>query len=198
MTDALLSKMWSQSVNNMRGNTIKVKCLSSGTLYIRELNKTFTFGTEHTITTGEYYSSKELQGAIRNNLLVISQDNNVQNQPVQKPQKPVHSLIDQDMLRNMVTEVASELVQQILQKLPASTQTQVIQHIQQEAPQQIQQKMQAVDIEEEHFVRMNNDDSVSDGSNLTNQIEKKSMATTQVLSSLAKLKEMRKNDNKEI
>jgi len=190
MTDALLSKMWSQSVNQLRGNTIRVKCLSPHTLYIRELNKTFTFGTEQTITVAEYNSSKELQGAISKNLLIITKDN-VQNTPKTTPsQKPTHALIDQDMLRSMVTEVASEMVQQILQKLPVSTQTQIIQQIQ-AVPQNVEQKLQAVEIEEEHFIKMNDEPDVESNSNLSSQVEKKSMATTQVLSSLAKLKALK-------
>lgn len=194
MTDALLSKMWSQSVNQLRGNTIRVKCLSPVTLYIRELNKTFTFGSEQTITVAEYNSSKELQGAISKNLLIITKDN-VQDIPKQTPlQKPTHALIDQDMLRSMVTEVASEMVQQILQKLPVSTQTQIIQQIQ-AVPQSVEQKLQAVEIEEEHFIKMNDEPDVESNSNLSSQVEKKSMATTQVLSSLAKLKGFKKNSD---
>ena len=191
MTDALLSKMWSQSVNQLRGNTIRVKCLSPHTLYIRELNKTFTFGTEQTITVAEYNSSKELQGAISKSLLIITKDNVVQdNTPKTPTQKPTHALIDQDMLRSMVTEVASEMVQQILQKLPVSTQTQIIQQIQ-AVPQSVEQKLQAVEIEEEHFIKMNDEPDVESNSNLSSQVEKKSMATTQVLSSLAKLKALK-------
>jgi len=191
MTDALLSKMWSQSVNQLRGNTIRVKCLSPHTLYIRELNKTFTFGTEQTITVAEYNSSKELQGAISKSLLIITKDNVVQdNTPKTPTQKPTHALIDQDMLRSMVTEVASEMVQQILQKLPVSTQTQIIQQIQ-AVPQNVEQKLQAVEIEEEHFIKMNDEPDVESNSNLSSQVEKKSMATTQVLSSLAKLKALK-------
>ena len=191
MTDALLSKMWSQSVNQLRGNTIRVKCLSPHTLCIRELNKTFTFGTEQTITVAEYNSSKELQGAISKSLLIITKDNVVQdNTPKTPTQKPTHALIDQDMLRSMVTEVASEMVQQILQKLPVSTQTQIIQQIQ-AVPQNVEQKLQAVEIEEEHFIKMNDEPDVESNSNLSSQVEKKSMATTQVLSSLAKLKALK-------
>lgn len=193
MTDALLNKMWSQSINHMRGNIIKIKCLSPGTLYIRDLNRTFTYGTEETVTIGEYHSSKELQGAITKNLLIVSKDQNLPNQPIIK-NKPIQTIIDQDMLRNMVTEVASELVQQILQQLPISTQPQVvqqIQQIQQVIPQQIEKKLQAVEIEEEHFVRMNSESETETSSNLSSQVDKKSVATEQVLSSLAKLKALK-------
>ena len=196
MTDRLLNRMWSQSINQMRSNIIKVKCLSPNSLYFRDINRTFKSGVEESITAGEFHSSKELQNAIQKKVLVVTGRENEINQGLKPTLQPQQTSIDKDVLRDMVREVASEMVSQILNQLPQTVVQQVTidKNLTSNIQDVVEKKLQAVDIEEETFVKMQNSDEEVINTNLSTQAETTSVATEQVLSSLARIKAMRKKE----
>ena len=196
MTDRLLNRMWSQSINQMRSNIIKVKCLSPNSLYFRDINRTFKSGVEESITAGEFHSSKELQNAIQKKVLVVTGRENEINQGLKPTLQPQQTSIDKDVLRDMVREVASEMVSQILNQLPQTVvqQVTIYKNLTSNIQDVVEKKLQAVDIEEETFVKMQNSDEEVINTNLSTQAETTSVATEQVLSSLARIKAMRKKE----
>jgi hypothetical protein len=197
MTDRILNRMWSQSINQMRSNIIKVKCLSPTPLYFRDINRTFKSGVEENITAGEFHSSKELQNAIQKRILVVTGRENEVIKNIKNTIQPQQT-IDKDLLRDMVKEVASEMVSQILNQLPQTIVQQVTvdKNITNNIQNIVENKLQSVDIEEDTFVKMQNSnlDEESINTNLSAQAESKSMATEQVLSSLARIKAMKKKE----
>jgi len=180
-TNGILNKMWTKSISQIRSNLIKVKCMVPTNIYIRDLNRTFLYNIEETVSAAEYHVSSELQTAIRKRLVVVvgSEQQSFKTTPTQNIN------IDKNMLKDVVSEVASELLQQILKGLPQMTL--------QDTPLQLQveKKLQAVEIEEETFVKMQEKIDENINANLT-QVEHKSVTTEKVLSSLAKMKNLKK------
>jgi len=192
VTQALLAKMWTKSIHQMRNNVIRIKCLTPNNIYIRDLNRTFLYNVEEVLTEREYYSSKELQIAVQRKQVVLSGlSDATQQAKIQTQQQPFQ--LDREMLKGIVSEVADELLGKILQSLPqAQVQHVTVQQITEPMQQMVERKIQAVDIEEETFVRMTSDETESTNTNLNAQVEQRSLVTEQVLSSLAKMKAMKK------
>ena len=184
-TNGLLDKMWTKSISQLRSNLIKVKCLVPTNVFIRDLNRTFRYQVEETVSAAEYHSSQELQIAIRKNLIQAFGSSEQQSFKATSTQT---FNIDRELLKSVFSEVATEMVQQILKNLPVQISTQeVVAPLQY----QVEKKLQAVDIEEETFVKMEADDDNNVQTNLNAQVEHTSVTTKKVLSSLAKIKEMR-------
>ena len=113
MTQALLAKMWTKSIHQMRNNVIRIKCLTPNNIYIRDLNRTFLYNVEEVLTEREYYSSKELQIAVQRKQVVLSGiSDTTQQTKIQTQQQPFQ--LDREMLKGIVSEVADELLGKIL------------------------------------------------------------------------------------
>jgi hypothetical protein len=194
--------MWNEMT--MRSDDVRIKCLVTGNIYIRDLDRTFSTG-EDTVSFNDYNRSKDLKDAVSKKWIqILDKVSNYQTQQTtavvyEKPNDETIKNMAKEMATEMATKIVSEMtpkiISEILEKMPKSD----IRYIQGQASETVEvsapKKMQAVDIEEETFVRMKTDnieepDRVTD---LSKQSEVKTISSDGIKSSLNKLKSLKKN-----
>jgi len=204
--------MWDKSVRQMRQDTdVRVQCTVVGSVFAKDLDRTFEYGHVEIVSFADYQKSKDLRNAINKGWIQAldryssynTQQQIQQPAPAVKQQQinldnPDTKKMIQDVAKEMAKEIAKEMVTEILDKMPKQKEIIINQQIQDNNEAQTQNKLKAVEIDEETFVKMSTQDEDVKGSlSLNKESDVKIVSSDSIQSSLAKMRALKKKKSVE-
>jgi len=203
----LMGHMWNRSVQQMRrDDDMRIKCLVAGSVVIKDLQREFFYGQEEIVSAHDYNKSKDIRNAISKGWLQITDRYHQQNVSQQNQEKQIQDNTvkfaedNKELITKLAKEMASEMVKEVIAALDKqsgliSPSSQQIAKPLAPPPISRSQPVQAVEIEEDTFVKMN--EAIDDNDSITRvdlskQSETKVVDDNNIKASLAKIKALRK------